>query len=181
MKKLFCIAFCMIFILSGYSQKNNEKSNDNNNSTSLKGLSAAELAKYLPDELNGYPNASDISSMIFDRGGIKYITVIRNYKNTENENITISLQDYAEAQDLYVGKSMSWKNQSDYETGIATFTFVKIADEDARKKASKTNDYKDIIMGVKDRFVLSIEGDIASFDLFVNTLKNMATELKAID
>ena len=187
MKKLLWTTFCVVLVLSGCSQENKEKagydnnSNNNDNSASLTALSAAELAEYLPDGLSGYPYASDIDSIIFDHEGVKYITVVRDYKKTENENVTISLQDYAEAQELYIGKSMAWGKQSDYETETVTFTFVQIAGEDARKKASKTNDYKDIIMGVKDRFVLSIEGDMESFNLFVSTLENIAAELKAID
>jgi len=147
--------------MSENMQKNAEKMQKNmEDKKDAKAIHYEELIKYLPESINGYELVGEPKGASMDMSGMSYSSAEVRYKNGNGDHINISLLDYNAAYSMYSMATAMWASGFKIDTSEEIAQSLNFSDnvngwESFKKKSNKAT----IILGLGDRFLLTIEGD----------------------
>ncbi|MCB0400584.1 MAG: hypothetical protein KDD41_00725 [Flavobacteriales bacterium] len=119
-----------------------------------------ELIKYLPESIDGYKVESEPQGASMDMTGMSYSSAEVRFTNDENNRISIALLDYNAAYSMYSMATAMWASGLKIDTSEEFGQSISLGDqiggwESIQKKSGDAS----IILGINDRFLLTIEGD----------------------
>lgn len=134
-------------------EKNMEEKKD------AKAIHYEELIKYLPESIDGYTLKNEPKGASMDMTGMSYSSAEAKYVNDNGDRISIALLDYNAAYSMYSMATAMWssgfKIDTSEEFGQSINFGKNINGWESYKK--KRNDAS-VILGLGDRFLLTIEG-----------------------
>jgi hypothetical protein len=135
-------------------QKNMEERKD------AKAMHYEELMKYLPNEIDGYTLEGDPHGESIEAGPTSYSTVHKKFINDNNERIIIKLVDYNAAVNMFNMATMMWSTGLKVDTSDELAQSYNINDDISGWESFKKNSgAASLILGIKDRFLLTVEAD----------------------
>jgi hypothetical protein len=151
-------------------QKNMENKKD------AKAIHYEELLKYLPETIDGYHINGEPKGSSMDMQGASYSSAEIEFKNENGNRIDIVLIDYNAAYSMYSMATAMWSSGFKIDTSEEIAQSLNFEDNingwESFKKKSK---HASIILGLGDRFLLTIEGDNQKD---TEALKNIAKSMK---
>ncbi len=135
-------------------QKNMENKKD------AKAMHYEELIKYLPESIDGYQINGEPKGASMDMQGASHSSAEVEFKNKNGNRINISLIDYNAAYSMYSMATAMWASGFKIDTSEEIAQSLNFEDningwESYKKKSNRAN----IILGLGDRFLLTIDGD----------------------
>ena len=154
------------------AKKMEEKSKNKENA---KAIHYEELLKYLPETIEGYHINGEPKGASIDMQGTSYSSAEIEFKNENDDRIDITLLDYNAAYNMYSMATAMWSSGIKIDTSEEFGQSISLGDnvngwESLKKKSNRAT----IILGLGDRFLLTIEGDNQEDTaLLKNIAKNM--------
>ena len=125
-----------------------------------KAIHYEELIKYLPENIDGYTRKEEPNGASMDMSGMSYSSAEVRFENDNGDRINIALIDYNAAYSMYSMATVMWsagfKIDTSEEFGQSINFGKNINGWESYKK--KKND-ANIVLGIGDRFLLTIDGD----------------------
>ncbi len=143
MKKILMLALTC-FTVSAFSQD--------------KAIHYTELQKYLPSELMGYSHSADPDGSSFEMNGMSYSTAIQKYGKGDSE-MDITIIDYHGALTMYSAASMAWGAGMSFEDADQKAEGTEIDGHKGWQVYDKKDQTTQLMLGVKDRYLVTIEAD----------------------
>ena len=134
-----------------------EKSTERKNA---KAINYDELMKYLPTSIDGYTLNGEPKGASMDMSEMSYSSAEVSFNNDKGDRIHITLLDYNAAASLYGMTTAMWASGFKIDSSEEFGQSISISDdisgwETIKKKTKKAN----IVLGIADRFLLTVEGD----------------------
>lgn len=134
-------------------QKNAESKKD------AKALHYEELIKYLPEAIDNYTINGEPKGASMDMQGMSYSSAEVTFEN-EKGNINITLLDYNAAYNMYTMATAMWASGFKIDTSEEIAQSIKMGDDiNGWESFKKKSNHASIILGLGDRFLLTIEGN----------------------
>ncbi len=139
------------------AEKMEQKTKDHKNA---KAINYEELIKYLPESVSGYKRNEDPSGASMDMGEMSYSSAEVRFENEKGERINITLLDYNAAYSMYSMATAMWASGFKIDTSEELGQSINLGEningwESFRKKQKNAS----VVLGIGDRFLLTIEGD----------------------
>ncbi len=140
-----------------------------------KAIHYEELMKYLPGSIEGYSLKGDPKGASMDMSEMSYSSAEAKYINDGGDKINISLLDYNAAYSMYSMATAMWASGFKIDTSEEYAQSINLGDningwESYKKKRNRAS----LILGLGDRFLLTIEGNNQeNCDFFKEIAKSM--------
>ncbi len=125
-----------------------------------KAIHYEELMKYLPESVDGYSLKGDPKGASMDMAEMSYSTAEAKYVNDSGDRISIVLLDYNAAYSMYSMATTMWASGFKIDTSEEFGQSINFGEningwESYKKKRNNAS----VILGLGDRFLLTIEGN----------------------
>jgi hypothetical protein len=122
-----------------------------------KALSADKVGRLVPIKLKGYFSAGAKNSFV-EIGTIRYSLAERNFSRRE-KSIKILLFDYAEAPVMFNQAIRKWGQMHIVENDSVIYRPLVKTDSTAWESFTKRNGHYQVVLGINERFFLTINSD----------------------
>lgn len=139
------------------AEKMEKKAKDGKNAVAIH---YEELIKYLPESVAGFKRNEDPSGASMDMGEMSYSSAEVRFENEKGDRINITLLDYNAAYSMYSMATAMWASGFKIDTSEELGQSINLGEningwESFRKKQKDAS----IVLGIGDRFLLTIEGN----------------------
>ena len=139
-----------------------------------KTLLAEDVLKLIPDKIEGFSQKEDSKSKVIKLGDIQYSIAEKHFKSKKQQTIKILLFDYKEAPIMYTQATKKFTSFTIIESDSLILRPSNVKDCSGWESYNVYRKNSQILLGVCDRFFLSVEGtnvDLESLKRAVQTFK----------
>jgi hypothetical protein len=128
----------------------------------LKVLSAQKITKLLPSKIPGYYLKGIARSSEMKVGTLTYSLCERNFERGKKQ-LRILLFDYVDAPIMYQQVMRNQTKMTPVESDSLIYKSIELADAKGWEFVNRNSNEAKLILGIYDRFYLSIEGENVPF------------------
>lgn len=159
--------FIGLVLVTGYSGQ--AQTND-------KILSAEKIITLIPDKIKEFYPSSDPKSKVIKLGNLKYAMAEKNFSANRKRSIKILLFDYKEAPIMYNQATRKFNTFTPVETDSVILRSLTISDCTGWESYNIHKKSSQILLGVCDRFFLTIEGHGVNLDFLKKVVEDFKLE-----
>ena len=137
----------------------------------------SELEEYLPTDISGYI-AGDPEGQTVTMEGFAFSSSMVEFTNSDDHYIRIALIDYVAATSMFQAATAIWASGMSYENDEISAKSIEWSDSIAGwEEFNKVDNEATLVLGIGDRFLLTIEADDQSGVSFIKSIaKDMDIE-----
>jgi hypothetical protein len=142
-----------------------------------------DLETYLPSDISGY-TAGDPEGQTMSMQGFSFSSASIEFYNSDDNSIRITLIDYIAASSMFQAATAMWGSGMSYENDEMSARSIDWSDNIAGwEEFNKVDNEATLVLGIGDRFLLTIEAENQSgIDFVKSVAKDMdLEELSDID
>ena len=121
-------------------------------------LSSEKIIKLIPNKIKEFHLSKDPNSKVIKLGTLRYSMAEKNFSANQQRSIKILLFDYKEAPIMYNQATRKWSTFTNLETDSVIQRPVDILGCTGRESYNFIRKNSQIILGINDRFFLTVEG-----------------------
>jgi hypothetical protein len=133
------------------------------NAQQMKVLSAQKITKLVPSKISGYYLKGVARSSEMKIGTLTYSLCERNFANGKRQ-IRILLFDYINAPIMYQQSMKNHANMTPIESDSIIYKPIELGEAKGWESVNRMANESKLILGIYDRYYLSIDGENVDFD-----------------
>jgi hypothetical protein len=137
-------------------------------------LPAEEIIKLIPNKFEDFYVNADSQSKLIAIGTLRYSVAEKNFSASRKRSIKVLLFDYKEAMIMYNQATRKFHSYKPINTDTLVFNTLLMTECTGWESFNVKRNFSQIMLGVCDRFFLTIEGT----NVQLNELKRFAEAFK---
>jgi hypothetical protein len=133
-------------------------------------LMPEEIARLIPDRLRGFQLSADPKTRLVQLGNIRYSLVEKSFSSGKGV-VKILLFDYKEAPIMFSQATRKWSNLSPVTTDSVVLESFSLQNCTGWETFNVRRNASQVVMGICDRFFLTIEAQNVSTETLRNILQ----------